>query len=130
MVNIRPDEITTIIRQQIQNYEKEVNSKNIGTVLQVGDGIARVYGLDQVMSGELLEFEDKTIGIALNLENDNVGVVLMGKGLNILEGSTVIATGKIAQVNVGSALLGRVVNPLASPIDGLGEIIAEESNFR
>jgi len=104
MVNIRPDEITTIIRQQIQNYEKEVNSKNIGTVLQVGDGIARVYGLDQVMSGELLEFEDKTIGIALNLENDNVGVVLMGKGLNILEGSTVIATGKIAQVNVGNAL--------------------------
>jgi F-type H+-transporting ATPase subunit alpha len=129
MVNIRPDEITTIIRQQIQNYEKEVNSKNIGTVLQVGDGIARVYGLDQVMSGELLEFEDKTIGIALNLENDNVGVVLMGKGLNILEGSTVIATGKIAQVNVGSALLGRVVNPLATPIDGLGEIIAEESNL-
>jgi F-type H+-transporting ATPase subunit alpha len=129
MVNIRPDEITTIIRQQIQNYEKAVNSKNIGTVLQVGDGIARVYGLDQVMSGELLEFEDKTIGIALNLENDNVGVVLMGKGLNILEGSTVLATGKIAQVNVGSALLGRVVNPLASPIDGLGEIIAEESNL-
>ena len=129
MVNIRPDEITTIIRQQIQNYEKEVNSKNIGSVLQVGDGIARVYGLDQVMSGELLEFEDKTIGIALNLENDNVGVVLMGKGLNILEGSTVIATGKIAQVNVGNALLGRVVNPLASPIDGLGEIIAEESNL-
>lgn len=129
MVNIRPDEITTIIRQQIQNYDKEVNSKNIGTVLQVGDGIARVYGLDQVMSGELLEFEDKTIGIALNLENDNVGVVLMGKGLNILEGSTVIATGKIAQVNVGNALLGRVVNPLASPIDGLGEIIAEESNL-
>ena len=129
MVNIRPDEITTIIRQQIQNYEKKVNSKNIGTVLQVGDGIARVYGLDQVMSGELLEFEDKTIGIALNLENDNVGVVLMGKGLNILEGSTVIATGKIAQVNVGNALLGRVVNPLASPIDGLGEIIAEESNL-
>jgi len=129
MVNIRPDEITTIIRQQIQNYDKEVNSKNIGTVLQVGDGIARVYGLDQVMSGELLEFEDKTIGIALNLENDNVGVVLMSKGLNILEGSTVIATGKIAQVNVGNALLGRVVNPLASPIDGLGEIIAEESNL-
>ncbi len=129
MVNIRPDEITSIIRQQIQNYEKEVNSKNIGTVLQVGDGIARVYGLDQVMSGELLEFEDKTIGIALNLENDNVGVVLMGKGLNILEGSTVIATGKIAQVNVGNALLGRVVNPLAAPIDGLGEIIAEESNL-
>jgi F-type H+-transporting ATPase subunit alpha len=129
MVNIRPDEISSIIRQQIDKYDQGVQVANVGTVLQIGDGIARVYGLDQVMAGELLEFEDKTIGIALNLENDNVGVVLMGKGLNILEGSTVIATGKIAQVNVGSALLGRVVNPLASPIDGLGEIVAEESNL-
>jgi len=129
MLNIRPDEITNIIRQQIQDYDKNIKVNNVGTVLQVGDGIARVYGLDQVMSGELLEFEDKTIGIALNLENDNVGVVLMGKGLNILEGSTVIATGKIAQINVGPSMLGRVVNPLAAPIDGLGDIIAEESNL-
>ena len=129
MVNIRPDEISNIIRQQIQDYDKNIKVKNIGTVLQVGDGIARVYGLDQVMSGELLEFEDKTVGIALNLENDNVGVVLMGKGLNILEGSTVVATGKIAQVNVGPAILGRVVNPLAAPIDGLGDIITDESNL-
>jgi len=129
MLNIRPDEITNIIRQQIQDYDKNIKVNNVGTVLQVGDGIARVYGLDQVMSGELLEFEDKTIGIALNLENDNVGVVLMGKGLNILEGSTVIATGKIAQINVGPTILGRVVNPLAAPIDGLGDIIADESNL-
>ena len=129
MVNIRPDEISNIIRQQIESYDKEVKVNNVGTVLQVGDGIARVYGLDQVMSGELLEFEDKTIGIALNLENDNVGVVLMGTGFEILEGSTVVATGKIAQVNVGQAILGRVVNPLAAPIDGLGEIITDESNL-
>ena len=129
MVNIRPDEISNIIRQQIEGYDKEVKVNNVGTVLQVGDGIARVYGLDQVMSGELLEFEDKTIGIALNLENDNVGVVLMGTGFDILEGSTVIATGKIAQINVGPAILGRVVSPLAAPIDGLGEIVTEESNL-
>ena len=129
MVNIRPDEISSIIREQIEGYDKEVKVNNVGTVLQVGDGIARVYGLDQVMSGELLEFEDSSIGIALNLENDNVGVVLMGTGLNILEGSTVKATGKIAQVDVGEAILGRIVNPLAAPIDGLGEIATDESNL-
>ena len=83
MVNIRPDEISSIIREQIEGYDKEVQVNNVGTVLQVGDGIARVYGLDQVMSGELLEFEDSSIGIALNLENDNVGVVLMGAGIDI-----------------------------------------------
>eukprot|EP00613_Pedinella_sp_CCMP2098_P005793 CAMPEP_0171612978 /NCGR_PEP_ID=MMETSP0990-20121206/11508_1 /TAXON_ID=483369 /ORGANISM="non described non described, Strain CCMP2098" /LENGTH=500 /DNA_ID=CAMNT_0012176765 /DNA_START=2933 /DNA_END=4431 /DNA_ORIENTATION=+ len=129
MVNIRPDEITNIIRQQIEGYDKDVKINNVGTVLQVGDGIARVYGLDQVMSGELLEFEDKTIGIALNLENDNVGVVLLGTGFEILEGSTVIATGKIAQVNVGQGILGRVVDALAAPMDGLGEIATDESNL-
>ena len=129
MVNIRPDEISNIIRQQIESYDKDVKVNNVGTVLQVGDGIARVYGLDQVMSGELLEFEDKTVGIALNLENDNVGVVLMGNGFNILEGSTVIATGRIAQVSVGQSILGRVVNPLAAPIDGLGEIQTDETNL-
>ena len=84
MINIRPDEISNIIRQQIEGYDKEVKVNNVGTVLQVGDGIARVYGLDQVMAGELLEFEDKTVGIALNLDNDNVGVVLMGNGFDIL----------------------------------------------
>jgi F-type H+-transporting ATPase subunit alpha len=129
MVNIRPDEISNIIRQQIESYDKDVKVNNVGTVLQVGDGIARVYGLDQVMSGELLEFADKTVGIALNLENDNVGVVLMGNGFDILEGSTVTATGKIAQVGVGPATLGRVLNPLAAPIDGLGEVEAAEMNL-
>jgi len=129
MINIRPDEISNIIRQQIESYDQSVTVDNIGTVLQVGDGIARVYGLDKVMSGELLEFEDKTIGIALNLENDNVGVVLMGDGRDILEGSTVRATGKIAQVPVSDQILGRVVNPLAEPIDGKGDIVASESRL-
>ena len=129
MVNIRPDEISNIIRQQIEEYDREVKVNNVGTVLQVGDGIARVYGLDQVMAGELLEFEDGTVGIALNLENDNVGVVLMGTGFSILEGSTVKATGKIAQIGVGDDILGRVVNPLAEPIDGLGEIATTESRL-
>jgi F-type H+-transporting ATPase subunit alpha len=129
MVNIRPDEISNIIRQQIEEYDREVKVNNVGTVLQVGDGIARVYGLDQSMAGEILEFEDGTIGIALNLENDNVGVVLMGTGFAILEGSTVKATGKIAQIDVGDAILGRVVNPLAKPIDGLGDIATTESRL-
>ena len=120
MVNIRPDEISNIIRQQIDRYDQEVQVANIGTVLQVGDGIARVYGLDEVMAGELLEFEDQTIGIALNLESDNVGVVLMGDGRSILEGSSVKATGKIAQIPVGEGFLGRVVDPLARPIDAKG----------
>jgi len=122
MINIRPDEISSIIREQIEKYDQAVKVDNIGTVLQVGDGIARVYGLDQVMSGELLEFEDKTIGIALNLENDNVGVVLMGTGRQILEGGTVKSTGQISQIPVGNKFLGRVINPLAIPIDGKGEI--------
>jgi F-type H+-transporting ATPase subunit alpha len=129
MVSIRPDEISNIIRQQIETYNQEIKLDNVGTVLQVGDGIARVYGLDQVMSGELLEFEDKTIGIALNLENDNVGAVLMGDGREILEGGSVRATGKIAQVSVCDEIKGRVVNPLAIPIDGKGDLPAGETRL-
>jgi F-type H+-transporting ATPase subunit alpha len=129
MISIRPDEISNIIRQQIEQYDQDVKVDNVGTVLQVGDGIARVYGLDQVMAGELLEFEDKTVGIALNLENDNVGAVLMGTGIDILEGSTVRATGKIAQVGVGENLLGRVVNSLAEPIDGSGAISCDDTRL-
>jgi len=129
MINIRPDEISNIIRQQIESYDQEVQIDNIGTVLQIGDGIARVYGLEQVMAGELLEFEDNTIGIALNLENDNVGAVLMGTGIGILEGSTVRSTGKIAQVPVGEGFLGRVVDALARPIDGKGEISSTENRL-
>jgi F-type H+-transporting ATPase subunit alpha len=129
MINIRPDEISNIIRQQIESYDQEVQIDNVGTVLQIGDGIARVYGLEQVMAGELLEFEDKTIGIALNLENDNVGAVLMGPGLDILEGGSVRSTGKIAQIPVGDGFLGRVVDSLARPIDGKGDIPSSESRL-
>ena len=131
MVNIRPDEISNIIRQQVDNYDQEVQVTNVGTVLQVGDGIARIYGLDDVMAGELLQFEDKeqTIGIALNLESDNVGVVLMGDGRNILEGSSVKSTGQIAQIPVGEDFLGRVVNPLAKPIDAKGTPVVAETRL-
>jgi len=129
MVNILPDEISSIIRQQIETYDQDVQVSNVGTVLQVGDGIARVYGLEQVMAGELLEFADGTVGIALNLETDNVGVVLMGDGRDILEGSTVKATGKIAQIPVGEGFLGRVVDALARPIDGKGNISSSESRL-
>ncbi|CAM9106904.1 unnamed protein product [Chrysoparadoxa australica] len=129
MANINPNEISNIIRQQIESYGQDVKVDNVGTVLQVGDGIARVYGLDEVMAGELLEFEDGTIGIALNLENDNIGAVLMGDGRAISEGGIVKSTGRIAQVPVGEAALGRIVNPLAQPIDGKGEIKATESRL-
>ncbi len=129
MLNIRPDEISSIIKQQIENYKQEKPSTTVGTVLQVGDGIARIYGLNKVMAGELLDFEDGTIGIALNLEVDNVGAVLMGDGLSIQEGSKVTATGKIAQIPVGENYLGRVVDALARPIDGKGEISTTESRL-
>ena len=104
MVSIRPDEISSILKQQIADYDKSVSVSNVGTVLQIGDGIARVYGLEKVMAGELVEFEDGTEGIALNLEDDNVGVVLMGEALGVQEGSTVKATGKIASVPVLSLI--------------------------
>uniref|UniRef100_A0A2K2AH68 ATP synthase subunit alpha n=1 Tax=Populus trichocarpa TaxID=3694 RepID=A0A2K2AH68_POPTR len=129
MVTIRADEISNIIRERIEQYNREVKIVNTGTVLQVGDGIARIYGLDEVMAGELVEFEEGTIGIALNLESNNVGVVLMGDGLMIQEGSSVKATGKIAQIPVSEAYLGRVINALAKPIDGRGAISSSESRL-
>ena len=129
MVSIRPDEISAILKQQISDYDKSVSVSNVGTVLQIGDGIARVYGLEQVMAGELVEFEDGTEGIALNLEDDNVGAVLMGEGVGIQEGSTVKATGKIASVPVSDEMLGRVVTPLGQPMDGKGDIPSTESRL-
>jgi len=129
MVKIRPDEISSIIKQQIEQYQQEVKAVNVGTVFQVGDGIARIYGLDKVMAGELVEFEDGTVGIALNLEAKNVGAVLMGEGTAVQEGSSVRATGKIAQIPVGDGYLGRVVNALARPIDGKGEIATKENRL-
>ena len=129
MVSIRPDEISSIIQQQIEQYDQEVKADSVGTVLQIGDGIARIYGLDNTMAGELLEFEDGTRGIALNLEEDNVGAVLMGTGRQIQEGSTVKSTGKIASVPVGEAMLGRVVDTLGRPIDGKGDIQTSETRL-
>ena len=129
MINIRPDEISSIIRDEIANFSGNVKANNVGTVLQVGDGIARVYGLDDVMSGELLEFEDNSFGIALNLENDNIGVVLMGNGRGVVEGASVKCTGRISQIPVGEEFLGRVVNPLGIPIDGKGDIASVETRL-
>lgn len=129
MVNLRPDEISSIIREQIEKYDQVFQISNVGTVLQVGDGIARVHGLDEVMAGELLEFDDGTVGIALNLESDNVGAVLMGEGRQILEGSTVKATGKIAQIPVGQEFLSRVVDSLATPIDAKGAPVSLETRL-
>nr|UIB38917.1 ATP synthase CF1 subunit alpha [Trentepohlia sp. YN1317] len=127
MVKIKPDEISSIIAQQLERYDQEVKYSNVGVVMSVGDGIARVYGLEQVMAGELLEFADNTIGLALNLEANNVGVVLMGEGRNIQEGTLVRATGNVAQIPVGEAYLGRVINSLARPVDGKGEIKTQET---
>ena len=129
MISIRPDEISSIIQQQIEQYDQEVKVANVGTVLEVGDGIARIYGLEKAMAGELLEFEDGTIGIALNLEEDNVGAVLIGEGLGIQEGSSVTATGRISQVPVGDAMVGRVIDALGRPVDGKGDIQTTESRL-
>ncbi len=126
MPTIRPDEISTIIKQQIEQYNQEMQVSNVGTVLQVGDGIARIYGLEKVMASELLEFEDGTTGIALNLEEDSIGAVIIGSGRNIQEGSIVKSTGRIASIPVGEALLGRVIDPLCNPIDGKGPIHTTE----
>jgi len=117
-----PEELSNLIKELIEQYTPEVKMVDFGIVFQVGDGIARIYGLERVMSGELLEFEDGTLGIALNLEANNVGAVLLGDGLKITEGSRVRCTGRIAEIPVGEAFLGRVVNALAQPIDGKGAI--------
>nr|YP_009692065.1 ATP synthase CF1 subunit alpha [Microrhizoidea pickettheapsiorum]QEG77680.1 ATP synthase CF1 subunit alpha [Microrhizoidea pickettheapsiorum] len=129
MVKMRPEDISSVIREQIEQYKKQVEVVNIGTVLQVGDGIARIYGLEKVMAGELLEFQDGSVGVALNLESDNVGAVLMSEGLTIQEGDPVKATGKIAQIPVGEGFLGRVVDALARPLDGKGPIESLETRL-
>lgn len=121
-MNLRPEEISAVIRQQIKQYKNELEISNFGTVIQVGDGIARVYGLDQCMAGELLEFAGGVYGMALNLEENNVGVVIMGPDTEIKEGDIVKPTGTVVSVPVGENLIGRVVNALGQPIDGKGPI--------
>lgn len=125
MVEIKPDEISAILRQQLSNFNSSADLEEVGTVLQIGDGIARVYGLGSVRQGELVEFEDGTKAIALNLEEDNVGVVLMGESDKIKEGSKVRRTGSIASIKVGEGMIGRVVNTLGEPIDGKGPLKGE-----
>ncbi|AYD48522.1 F0F1 ATP synthase subunit alpha [Arachidicoccus soli] len=125
MAEIKPDEISAILRQQLSNFNASADLEEVGTVLQVGDGIARVYGLNNVRSGELVEFENGTKAIALNLEEDNVGVVLMGESKGIKEGAKVRRTGSIASIKVGEGLMGRVINMLGEPIDGKGPIQGE-----
>ncbi len=125
MVDIKPDEISAILRQQLSNFNASADLEEVGTVLQVGDGIARIYGLNGVSSGELVEFENGVKAIALNLEEDNVGVVMMGDSKGIKEGNKVKRTGQIASIKVGEGLVGRVINMLGEPIDGKGPIQGE-----
>ncbi|QEM12571.1 F0F1 ATP synthase subunit alpha [Mucilaginibacter rubeus] len=125
MVEVRPDEVSAILRQQLAGFKSESELEEVGTVLQVGDGIARVYGLTKVQSGELVEFGTGLQGIVLNLEEDNVGVVLLGKSDDIKEGDTVKRTNRIASINVGEGMLGRVVDTLGAPIDGKGPITGQ-----
>jgi len=125
MAGVKPEEISAILKQQLAGFKSETDLEEVGTVLQVGDGIARVYGLTKTKAGELVEFENGVQAIVLNLEEDNVGVVLMGSGDGIKEGSTVRRTGRIASINVGEGFVGRVVNPLGEPIDGKGAIAGD-----
>ncbi|MEN9950727.1 MAG: hypothetical protein RLY85_1479 [Bacteroidota bacterium] len=125
MIDIKPDEISAILRQQLSNFNTSAELEEVGSVLQVGDGIARIYGLNNVKSGELVEFENGVKAIALNLEEDNVGVVLMGEGADIKEGSKVKRTGKIASIKAGMGLVGRVINTLGEAIDGKGPIAGD-----
>lgn len=121
-MNLRPEEISSVIKEQIKNYSTQLQVSDVGTVIQVADGIARIHGLENAMSGELLEFPNEIYGMVLNLEEDNVGAVLLGDAKNINEGDIVKTTGRVVEVPVGDALLGRVVNALGQPIDGKGPI--------
>ena len=123
-MNLRPEEISSVIKEQIERYSSELNVSDVGTVIQVADGIARVHGLENAMQGELLEFPSEVYGMVLNLEEDNVGAVLLGDHKNINEGDTVKTTGRVVEVPVGDCMLGRVVNALGQPIDGKGPIQA------
>src|SRR6266446_5077693 len=127
MAQIQADEIARVLRGEIEHYEKAVNVSETGSVISVGDGIARVYGLENVMAGEMVEFPHGVTGIALNLEEDQVGTVLLGEYQEIKEGDEVRRTGRIMSVPVGEALIGRVVDSLGQPIDGKGPIVTKQT---
>ncbi|WP_457566720.1 F0F1 ATP synthase subunit alpha [Caldithrix abyssi] len=124
---VRPDEVSAILKKQLRDFEKETDVYEVGTVLQVGDGIARIYGLENVMAGELVEFPHEVMGMVLNLEEDNVGAILFGEDTLIKEGDQVKRTGRVMEVPVGEAMIGRVINPLGLPLDGKGKIEATAS---
>ena len=124
-MNLRPEEISSVIKEQIERYSSELNVSDVGTVIQVADGIARVHGLENAMQGELLEFPSEVYGMVLNLEEDNVGAVLLGPTDQVKEGDIVKRTGRIASINVSEGMIGRVIDPLGNPIDGKGEITGE-----
>ena len=126
-MNLRPEEISSVIKEQIKNYSKELETSEFGTVIQVADGIARIHGLENAMQGELLEFPGEVYGMVMNLEEDNVGAVLLGANRNINEGDTVKTTGRVVEVPVGDGMIGRVVNALGQPIDGKGPIHSMKS---
>jgi len=125
MADVKPAEVSAILREQLSGFRSEAELQEVGTVLQVGDGIARIYGLNGVQYGELIEFDGGLQGIALNLEEDNVGAVLLGKSSQVKEGDTVKRLGRIASVKIGDGMVGRVVNTLGEPIDGKGPIAGE-----
>jgi len=125
MADIKPAEVSAILREQLSGFRSEAELQEVGTVLQVGDGIARIYGMNGVQYGELIEFDGGMQGIALNLEEDNVGAVLLGRSSSVKEGDTVRRLGKIASVKVGDGMVGRVVDTLGQPIDGKGPIQGE-----
>ena len=127
-MNLRPEEISSVIKEQIEKYSTKLEVSNVGTVIQVADGIARIHGLESAMQGELLEFPGEIYGMVLNLEEDNVGAVLLGDTSKISEGDTVKTTGRVVEVPVGDAMTGRVVNALGQPLDGKGPI--ETDKFR
>lgn len=126
-MNLRPEEISKVIKEQIQKYEQKLETADVGTVIQVGDGIARIHGLENAMMGELLEFPNDVYGMVLNLEEDNVGCALLGDEKTIVEGDKVKCTGKISEVPVGDAVIGRVINALGQPIDGKGPIVSSQT---
>ncbi|MBO4853178.1 MAG: F0F1 ATP synthase subunit alpha, partial [Schwartzia sp.] len=125
-MKMNPEEITAIIKEQIKNYEVDLEIDEVGTVIEIGDGIAHIHGLQKAMAGELLDFGDDIFGMVLNLEQDNVGAVVLGRETEIMEGRTVKRTGRIMQVPVGEAMIGRVVDALGRPIDGKGPIETNE----
>src|SRR4051812_21658205 len=126
-MKLRPEEITSILRERIEKFDVETDLAEVGNVLQVGDGIARIHGLENCLALEMLELEHGVVGLAFNLEEDNVGAALFGAWEHVREGEPVRRTGKVASVPVGEALLGRVIDPLGNPLDGLGPIEASET---